>query len=129
MARIAGIEMPADQPIRIALTRFRGIGAVHSKRILDRAGVPGTKKVKDLTEAQLGRVLSAIPERFKEPRSFGTLNPKGPFLLQGAKPKRSATRKRHVAEPATASEIRTTLGVSKRDQKTVSKILRQRGLI
>lgn len=60
MARIAGIDIPKDKRVVIALTYIYGIGKVTSRRILKSAGVDESIRVKDLTEAQVTQIRSTI---------------------------------------------------------------------
>ena len=52
MARIAGVDLPRNKRVEIALTYIYGIGLTTSKKILEDAKVSGDIRVKDLTEAQ-----------------------------------------------------------------------------
>lgn len=60
MARIAGIDLPLNKRIEIALTRIYGIGQVRSGRILEEAGVSPAIRVKDLTEDEVSRIRKVI---------------------------------------------------------------------
>lgn len=60
MARIEGVELPANKAIEIALTYVYGIGRSTSQRILARAGVDRTIKAKDLTPDQENAIREAI---------------------------------------------------------------------
>ena len=51
MARIAGINIPPQQHAEIGLTAIYGIGRSRSRLILEQCGIPCTKKVQDLTDA------------------------------------------------------------------------------
>jgi small subunit ribosomal protein S13 len=52
MARIAGVVIPAEKQVHIALTYIYGVGRKHSAAILAAASVEPTTRVKDLTEAE-----------------------------------------------------------------------------
>ena len=56
MARIAGINLPNQKHIEIALTSIFGIGRPHARGICGNAGVPTNTKVKDLTDAQVDKL-------------------------------------------------------------------------
>jgi small subunit ribosomal protein S13 len=56
MARIAGINIPNHKHVEIALTSIYGIGRPRAQHICASAGVPGTTKVKDLTEAEVDKL-------------------------------------------------------------------------
>lgn len=60
MARIAGINIPPNQHAEIGLTAIYGIGLPRAREILEAVGVEKTKKVKDLTDAELERIRDAI---------------------------------------------------------------------
>ena len=60
MARIAGINIPPNQHAEIGLTAIYGIGRPRAGEILEAVGVEKTKKVKDLTDAELERIRDAI---------------------------------------------------------------------
>jgi small subunit ribosomal protein S13 len=62
MARILGVDIPSEKRIDISLRYIYGIGPVNSKEILERAGIDGSVRAKDLTEAQLSQIVHAIQE-------------------------------------------------------------------
>jgi small subunit ribosomal protein S13 len=56
MARIAGINLPNQKHIEIALTSIYGLGRPRARLICEQAGVGSTTKVKDLTDAQVDKL-------------------------------------------------------------------------
>jgi small subunit ribosomal protein S13 len=60
MARIAGVELPANKRLWIGLTAIYGIGQARAKELCAKANVDHTKKVKDLTEEDVNHVRQAI---------------------------------------------------------------------
>ena len=56
MARIAGINIPNQKHIEIALTAIYGIGRQRAHKICVAAGVNGVAKVKDLTDAEVDKI-------------------------------------------------------------------------
>ena len=62
MARILGVDVPAEKRIDIALRYIYGIGPVNSKEILQRANIDGAVRAKDLSEAQLSQIVHAIQD-------------------------------------------------------------------
>ena len=54
MARIAGVDIPRNKRVEIALTYIYGIGKPTSQKILTEAGINFDTRVKDLTE-EIGR--------------------------------------------------------------------------
>lgn len=60
MARIAGVDLPRDKRVEIGLTYIFGIGRKTSNAILAEAGVNPDTRVKDLTEAEVGKLREII---------------------------------------------------------------------
>jgi small subunit ribosomal protein S13 len=60
MARIAGVDLPRQKHVDIALTYIYGIGNPRSKKILATANVDGNRKVQDLTEEEVNRIRQVI---------------------------------------------------------------------
>ena len=60
MARIVGVDIPNDKPVRIALTYIYGIGRHVAEEICKGAKVDGSIRVKDLTDDQLGAIRNEI---------------------------------------------------------------------
>ena len=60
MARIAGVTIPAEKQVWIALTYIYGIGETTSRTILAAANIEPTTRVKDLTEAEEQKLRAII---------------------------------------------------------------------
>ena len=60
MARIAGVDLPRNKYINIALTYIFGIGNSRATAILAEANVEAHRKVSDLTEEEVNRIRTAI---------------------------------------------------------------------
>jgi small subunit ribosomal protein S13 len=60
MARIAGINIPNHQHAEIALTAIYGIGRARAQAICAAAGVQGSRKIKDLNDAELDRLRENV---------------------------------------------------------------------
>jgi small subunit ribosomal protein S13 len=60
MARIAGVDLPRNKHVNIALTYIYGIGHPRAARILDTAKVDPMKKVQDLGEEEVNRIRQVI---------------------------------------------------------------------
>ena len=60
MARIAGINIPNHQHAEIALTAIYGIGRARAQAICVAAGVPGSRTIKDLNDAELDRLRESV---------------------------------------------------------------------
>ena len=65
MARIAGIDLPREKRVEIALTYIYGIGRSRSQDTLGKAQVNPDTRVKDLTEDEVARLRSVIEADFK----------------------------------------------------------------
>ncbi len=65
MARIAGVDLPADKRVEIALTYIYGIGRTTAKRILAQAGVSPDTRVKVLSDEDAGKLRSIIERDLK----------------------------------------------------------------
>ena len=62
MARIAGIDLPPQRRIDIGLTAIYGVGRARALKVLAKAEVDGSTKVKDLTEEEARKIRSVIDE-------------------------------------------------------------------
>ena len=60
MARIAGIDLPRQKRVEIALTYIYGIGMTRSGALLAKAGIDPNVRVKDLSEEETSRIAKAI---------------------------------------------------------------------
>ena len=60
MAIIAGVNIPDNQRLEIALTAIYGIGRTTSKKIVSDVGAQETTRVRDLSEEEMARVRSAV---------------------------------------------------------------------
>ncbi len=60
MARIAGIDLPRQKRIEIALTYIYGIGVARSNSILKKAQIDPSVRVKDLSEEEVSRIAKTI---------------------------------------------------------------------
>jgi small subunit ribosomal protein S13 len=60
MARIAGVTIPSDKQVHVALTYIYGIGPKTSNDILTAARVETTVRVKDLTDDEISRISETI---------------------------------------------------------------------
>jgi small subunit ribosomal protein S13 len=63
MARIAGVDLPANKRAEIGLTYIYGIGRSRAKTILDGANVDVNTKIRDLTEEELNRIRAVLDQQ------------------------------------------------------------------
>jgi small subunit ribosomal protein S13 len=64
MARLSGVTIPDEKQVQIALTYIYGIGLKSSQDILDQAKVERTVRVKNLNDAELGRIQDIISNNY-----------------------------------------------------------------
>lgn len=64
MARIAGVVIPSEKQVQVALTYIYGIGPTFARDILAAADVEPTTRVKDLTEAEEQRIREIIDKGY-----------------------------------------------------------------
>jgi small subunit ribosomal protein S13 len=60
MARIAGIDLPRQKRVEVALTYIYGIGLSRSGHILDKAGIDPSVRVKELSEEEVSRIARIL---------------------------------------------------------------------
>ena len=65
MARIAGVTLPANKRIDIALQYIYGIGQTTAMKIIAESGVPANVRVKDLTETQSNKVRDIVEKQHR----------------------------------------------------------------
>ncbi len=64
MARIAGVNLPTNKRIEIALTYLYGVGKSLSTKILNELGINPDTRTKDLAEADVNKLREVIEKRF-----------------------------------------------------------------
>lgn len=65
MARIAGVDLPRNKRLEVALTYIFGIGRPSAKKILTEANIDLSKKTDALTEAELAKVREIIDRSYR----------------------------------------------------------------
>jgi small subunit ribosomal protein S13 len=65
MARIAGVDLPRDKRVDIALRYIYGIGPTSAYKIVAGAGLDGSTKVRDLSEEEVSRIREFIDRNLK----------------------------------------------------------------
>jgi len=65
VARIAGVDIPRDKHVDIALTYIYGIGRTAGRKIPAMAGVDPNTRVKDLTEAEISKLREVIEKNYR----------------------------------------------------------------
>ena len=64
MARIAGVDLPKDKRIEIALTYVYGIGRTTATKILEETGINPDIRVKDLSDEDEAKIRDIIDEKY-----------------------------------------------------------------
>jgi small subunit ribosomal protein S13 len=65
VARVAGVDIPANKRSIISLTYIFGIGKASAAVILQKAGIDGDRRVKDLSEDELDKIRKIIDSEFQ----------------------------------------------------------------
>jgi small subunit ribosomal protein S13 len=65
MARLAGVDIPREKRVEIALTYIYGVGRTRSKQTLEVTGIDPNTRVKDLTDDQLLKLREHIETVYK----------------------------------------------------------------
>ena len=60
MARIAGVNIPTNKRVVIALQYIHGIGQAHAKQIVDKIGIDDARRVNQLTDAEVLQLRETI---------------------------------------------------------------------
>ncbi len=66
MARIAGVDLPREKRIEVALTYIYGIGLPSSRKILEATSIDPDTRVKDLTEEEAQKLRAEIEEAYRD---------------------------------------------------------------
>jgi len=65
LARIAGVDLPRDKRVDIALTYIFGIGRSLATEIVEKANVDAATRVRSLTEKEISRLRDVIEKHYK----------------------------------------------------------------
>ena len=65
MARIAGVDVPDNKRVEVAIQRIHGIGPTLALKLLETAGVSDNPRVRDLAEADLGRIREVLDKEYR----------------------------------------------------------------
>ena len=112
MARIAGVDLPNDKRVEIALTYIYGIGLTTSKKILNATGVNPDVRVKDLTEEDTRKIASFINDE---------------LMVEGDLRRETALNIKRLMEIGSYRGIRHRRGLPVRGQKTKTNARTRKG--
>ena len=65
MARIAGVNIPTQKRVVIALTYIHGIGRTKAREICAGVGIPDSRRVNDLTDSELTQIRESIDQNYQ----------------------------------------------------------------
>ena len=63
MARIAGVDLPANKRAEIGLTHIYGIGRSRANKILEEASIDADKRIRELSEDEINRIRTVIDQQ------------------------------------------------------------------
>lgn len=64
MARIAGVDLPREKRVEVALTYIYGIGPARAAALLEATGISNDTRVRDLTEDEVNRLREVIDREY-----------------------------------------------------------------
>lgn len=103
MPRIAGVDLPANKRVEIALTYIYGIGRSSAQRIVAEAGIDPMRRMRDVTEEEAAR-LREIIER--------------DYVIEGDKRREVVSNIQRLVEIGTYRGLRHRRGLPVRGQRT-----------
>ena len=65
MARIAGVNIPTQKRVLVALTYIHGIGATKAREICEKVGIPAARRVSQLTDDEVVRIRETIDRDYR----------------------------------------------------------------
>ena len=102
MARIAGVNLPAQKHVWVGLQSIYGIGRTRSKKVCESAGVASNTKIRDLSETDVERLRAEI----------------GKFIVEGDLRRETAVNIKRLMDLACYRGLRHRKGLPVRGQRT-----------
>jgi small subunit ribosomal protein S13 len=103
MARIAGVDIPRDKRVEIALTYIYGIGRATAYKILQQAQINANTRVKDLTEQEVSRIREVL---------------EGNYIVEGDLRREVSMNIKRLMDVGTYRGLRHRRGLPVRGQRT-----------
>lgn len=103
MARIAGVNIPTNKRVEIALTYIYGIGRTKAREICDRVGIPAERRVHELTDPEVIQIREVID---------------GDYAVEGDLRRETAMHIKRLMDLATYRGLRHRRGLPVRGQRT-----------
>lgn len=111
MARISGVELPNDKRTDIGLTYVYGIGRSNVVKVMEESKVDPAKRIKDLTEDEVGRLQKAVEK----------------YVIEGDLRREVSQNIRRLEDIGAYRGIRHRRGLPSRGQRTRSNARTKRG--
>lgn len=103
MARIAGVNIPTNKRVEIALTYIHGIGRTKARQICDRVGIPAERRVHELSDPEVIQIREVID---------------GDYAVEGDLRRETAMHIKRLMDLATYRGLRHRRGLPVRGQRT-----------
>lgn len=112
MARIAGVDLPNEKRVEIGLTYIYGVGKVTANKILEATKINPDTRVKDLTEAEIGKIREYMDKN---------------LVVEGDKKREVAMNIKALMEIGSYRGVRHRKGLPVRGQSTRSNARTRKG--
>ncbi len=112
MARIAGVDIPNNKRVLVALTYVHGIGPATAKKLCDKLGFPAPLRAKDLTDEDVQRIAAEIDAS---------------YMVEGALRRQVAQNIQRLREIGCYRGLRHRRGLPVRGQNTQSNARTRKG--
>ena len=103
MARIAGVNIPTNKRVIIALQYIHGIGSAKAREIVDKVGIEDARRVNQLTDAEVLQIREAIDRD---------------YMVEGDLRRETAVNIKRLMDLATYRGLRHRKGLPVRGQRT-----------
>ena len=103
MPRIAGVDLPRDKRVEIALTYIYGIGRHTAAEIMEKTGIDPARRMRDITEAEAAKLREVI---------------ENDYVIEGDKRREVQTNIQRLIEIGTYRGLRHRRGLPVRGQRT-----------
>jgi small subunit ribosomal protein S13 len=122
LARIAGVDLPNEKRVEVALTYIFGIGPATARKILDITKVDPNKRIKNLTDEEAARLRSEIEQNYRIEGSLKTETGMNIKRLMDIGAYRGLRHRRSL--PARGQRTRTNARTRKGPKKTAGAVRR-----
>lgn len=113
MARIAGVDIPREKRVEIALTYIYGIGLTRARQILAKTGVNPDTRTRDLTDAEVAALRATV---------------EGEYQVEGDLRRQEAMNIKRLIDIGTYRGRRHRLGLPVRGQRTRTNARTRKGV-